>query len=187
MLDEFSRFSFVFACRDISTPTLIQCLSQLLCLFGPPLCVHSDQNTSFMSKELKQYLSDRGVATSRSTSYHPTCNVQCERINQTMWKTIQLMLRNHQQSNSNWEAVLPEALHAVRFLLCTTTNATPHERFFNFDRRSMLGRSLPSWLIQSGPVLLKRFVRNKSQPLVDAVELLEVNPNFAQIRFPDGR
>ena len=76
VVDEFSRFPFVFACRDVSTPTVIQCLSQLFCLFGLPLYVHSDQGTSFLSKELKQYLSDRGVATSRSTLYDPTGNAQ---------------------------------------------------------------------------------------------------------------
>ena len=51
----------------------------------------------------------------------------------------------------------------------------------------MIGKSLPCWLIQPGPVLLRRFVRNKNEPLVDEVELMEANPNFAHIRFPDGR
>ena len=30
-------------------------------------------------------------------------------------------------------------------------------------------------------------MRNKNDPYVDEVELLEANPNFAQVRFPDGR
>ena len=51
----------------------------------------------------------------------------------------------------------------------------------------MTGRALPSWLVQPGPVLLRRFVRNKNDPYVDEVELLEANSNFAQVRFPDGR
>ena len=51
----------------------------------------------------------------------------------------------------------------------------------------MLGRSLPNWLLQPGPVLLRRFVRTKNQPLVDVVELVEANPNFAIVKFSDGR
>ena len=51
----------------------------------------------------------------------------------------------------------------------------------------MLGKSLSSWLLQKGPVLLRRFVRNKDEPLVDEVDLLDANPSFAHIRFPDGR
>ena len=83
--------------------------------------------------------------------------------------------------------MLPQSLHAVRSLLCTTTNATPHERSLNFHRRSMLGRSLPNWLLQHGPVLLWRFVLTKNHPLVDVVELIETNPNFAIVKFSDGR
>ena len=77
-----------------------------------------------------------------------------------------------------------EALHSVRTLLSTATNTTPHERFLPFPRRSMLGRSLPTWLITPNTVLLKRFVRNKSEPLCDDVD---ANPKTALVRFPDGR
>ena len=51
----------------------------------------------------------------------------------------------------------------------------------------MLGRSLTTWLITPNTVLLKRFVRNKSEPLCDEVELLDANPKTALVRFPDGR
>ena len=51
----------------------------------------------------------------------------------------------------------------------------------------MLGRSLPNWMLQPGPVLLRRFVQTKNQPLVDIVELIEANPNFAIVKFPDCR
>ena len=56
-----------------------------------------------------------------------------------------------------------------------------------FPRRSMLGRSLPTWLITPNAVLLRRFVRNKSEPLCDEVELLDANPKTALFRFADGR
>ena len=47
---------------------------------------------------------------------------------------------------------------------------------------------MPTWLSSPGPVLLKRHVRtSKSDPLVDEVELLQVNPQYAHIRHPDGR
>ena len=51
----------------------------------------------------------------------------------------------------------------------------------------MLSQLLPHWLVQPGPVLLRRFIKNKNQPRVDTVELIEANPNFAHTRFPDGR
>ena len=60
---------------------------------------------------------------------------------------------------------------------CTATNCTPHECFFNYQRRSACGESIPSWLAEPGPVLMKRNVRHsKYESLTDEVELLEANP-----------
>ena len=110
------------------------------------------------------------------------------------------MLHSRGLHEEQWDQVLPDALHAIRSLLCTATNQTPHERFFSFERRSMLGSSLPAWLLTPGTVLLKRprghfasnvllkrYVRSKSDPLVDPVQLLSANHNFAFIRHADGR
>ena len=113
--------------------------------------------------------------------------VKVERYNSIIWKAVRLALRSANLPDSRWELVLADALHSIRSLLCTSTNATPQERFFNFQRRSSHGVSLPSWM-QPGPVLLRRFVRtSKHDPLVDEVELTDVNPTYARVRYPDGR
>ena len=145
------------------------------CFFDHPQYVHCDRGYSFTSLNLKKYLFDIGIASSRRNPYPPTRNSQCERVNQTVWKNVKFLLQTYNQSESCWEVVLPEAFYAVRSLLCTATNTTPHEQFLGFERRIMLGRALPSWLVQQGPVLLRRFVRNKNDPLVEEVELLEAN------------
>ena len=88
--------------------------------------------------------------------------------------------------DSHWETVLPDALHSQRSLLCKATNTTPHERMFTFPRKSSSGYSIPSWL-KPGPVLVKRHVRNKYDPLVDDAELLEINPSYGTVRLDDGR
>ena len=42
--------------------------------------------------------------------------------------------------------------------------------------------------MQPRTVLMKRNVRHsKYEPLVDEVELVEVNPHYANAKFPDGR
>ena len=99
---------------------------------------------------------------------------------------VKLMLHSQNLSEA-WEEVLQDALHATRSLLCTSTNATPHKLFFNFQRRSMLGTSLPNWLVNPWTVLLRRHVRNKGDPLCDEVDLVDANPSFARVRLPDGR
>ena len=84
-----------------------------------------------------------------------------------------------------WEIVLQNALHSTRSHLCTSTNSTPNERFFRFHRRSILGKSLPNWLLNPGPVFLRNHVRNKGESLGQEVELIENNFSFAHVRFPD--
>ncbi|KAG7171970.1 Gag-Pol polyprotein-like 3, partial [Homarus americanus] len=50
------------------------------------------------------------------------------------------------------------------------------------------GSSMPTWLYFHEPVLLRRHVRNsKYDPLVDEVEFLGANPQYAHVRFPGGR
>ncbi|XP_078487046.1 uncharacterized protein LOC144745128 [Ciona intestinalis] len=97
------------------------------------------------------------------------------------------MLHDQSHREDQWEDVLPEALHAVQSLLCTSTNCTPHERLFTFSRRSMTGTSMPTWLLSPGQVLLRRYVRSKGDPLCEQVELLNANNSYANIRHNDGR
>lgn len=186
-VDEYSRFPFAFACSDLSTKTVLSCLRELFSLFGFPLFVHSDRGTSFMSREVKDFLLSHGVSTSRSTPYHPTGNSQCERYVGIVWKTIQLYLASHHMPITEWEKALPDSLHSIRSLLCTSTNSTPHEKFLSFPRKSFSGTQIPSWLTQPGKVLLRKFVRASDDPLVQEVELIETNPHFAHIKYPNGK
>ena len=93
-----------------------------------PAYIHSDRGSGFMNVELKTFLHQKGIATSRTTSYNPEGNGQVERGNGTVWKAINLALKTHQLPVNYWQEVISNALHSVRSLLCATTNATPHER-----------------------------------------------------------
>ena len=153
-----------------------------------PTYIHSDKGSSLLSSELRTFLHSNGVATSNTTPYNPEGNGQTERYNGVLWKSILLALKTRGLPVQCWEEVLPQALHANRSLLCTATNATPHERMFKHPRRTSLGNSLPSWLLTPGPVLIRNYYRtNKYQPLVNEVELIDANPNYAKIRYQDGR
>ena len=85
--------------------------------------------------------------------------------------------------------MLPNAMHSIRSLLCTATNPTPHERFFAFRRRSSTGATMPTWLNYPGSKAYpRRFVRtSKTDPLVDEVEIINVNLNYANVRHLNGR
>jgi len=170
----------------MTAKTVIQCLTQLLSIFGMCLYIHSDRWSSFQSHELKSGLHSHGVATSRTTSFNPRGNGQCEKFNGTIWKAIKCSLKSRQLPLTHWVDTLSDALHSIRSLLCTSTNCTPHERMFHHAQRSVKGTSIPSWL-KPGPIYVKRHVRNKDEPLFYEAELLEINPSYAHVHLKDGR
>ena len=180
MINEYSRFPFVFPCSDMFAHTVTACFRKLFSIFSCPSSVHSDRGTQFMSQEVSNFLLSHGVLLTHSTPYHPTGNSQCEREIGTIWRTVRLALRTLKLPECQWEQVLDQVLNSIRSLLCTSANQIPHERLLSFHRKSFNGYSLPSWLATPGPVLLRRFVRSsKSDPLVEEVELESANPFYA--------
>ena len=150
--------------------------------------MHSDNGPTFVSGEFRRYLLNRGIVSSKSSINHPSGNGQVEKCVGTVWKAIKLCLKTSKLPISRWELVLDNTLHAIRSLLCVATNVTPREQFFSYQRHSSPGDSLPPWLTNSRKAYVKRFVRlSKNDPLVDEVELIHINPTYANVRYCNGR
>ena len=186
IIDEYSRFPFAFPCPDMKSTTVTNCFNQLFSVFGMPNMVHNDRAQDFLSEETVRYLHSKGIATSKTSRYNPKCNGQVEKLNGTLWKAIQVTLHSKRMRPSEWESVLPDALHSIRSLLCTATNQTPHERMFSFSRKSTAGKSIPTW-VKPGPIFVKNHTRkSKHDPPVSPATLLHANPEFAHVRLPSG-
>ena len=134
IVDEYSRFPFCFSYPNMQAQTVIKHLNELFTLCGVPGFVHSDNATAFKATAIKNFLNSKGVATSHSSIYHPEGNSQVERSIGSIWRKVKLALKACYLPINRWESVIPEVLHSLRSLLCTVTNATPHELFFRFQR-----------------------------------------------------
>ena len=135
VIDEYSGFPFAFPCNNMELQTVISCLMQIFYLFGACGYVHSDRGKSFMSYEFMSFLHSLHIPTNNTSVYTPNCNGQSEKFNDILWSGIKLALKDGDLPISKWEEVLPQVLQSVHSLLCTTTNETTHERFFEFRRR----------------------------------------------------
>ena len=188
VVDEYSRYPFAFPAPDTSAKSIMKCLTSVFVLFTMPNYVHSDRGSGFMSKELNDWLLEKGIAMSHSTPFNPQGNGQVERYNGTIWKAVQFALKSHKLDIKCWEEVLPDALHSIRSLLCTATNETPHERVFKFPRKSTNGSAIPSWLVGDSKALLKCHTNSsKYSPKVEEVDILHVNPSYSHVRTAGGR
>ena len=189
IVDEFSRYPFAFPCSRITDDVVITHLLNLFSMFGTPAGVHSDRGAQFESTKLKQFLLRNGIAKTRTTPYRPEGNGQCERMNGTLQKTIQLALKTFGYDKTKWERVLAVALSSIRSLLCTATNSVPHDRLFTFRRSSVSGSDLPEFLLHPGSdILHRRHIHSKGDEPAEKVELVEtVSPHYARIKYPTGR
>ena len=129
IVDEFSRFPFVFPCKSKTSSTVMQCFDKLFTLCGAPSYVHTDNGSALTSYDFKQYLLRRGIASSKSSIYHPSGNGQAEKTVGTVWKAVKLALKLPALPESNYKSVLDEVFYSMRSLLCVATNMTPHESF----------------------------------------------------------
>ena len=185
--DEYTRFPIAFPCRNMEAKTVINCLKSLFKFFGMPSFVHSDRAKPFTSRELLDYFTRLDISTSYTSVYSPRGNEQCKQYNAIIWTAVKLALKSKNLPIEQWQVMLPEALHSIRSLVCTATNMTPHERMFNYNRRSCLGLSMPTWLCAPGTVLLRSHVKtSKNKPTVNETELLHATPDSARIRLPNG-
>ena len=172
----------------MTASTVIKCLTLLFSVFGMPAFIHSDSGPSLVCQELQEFYAGKGVAMSHTTTYKPAGNGQVEKYNGTVWKTVTMACKSKNFPIKYWQEVLPDMFHSLRSLLCTATNEMPHECLFRFARQSTSENSVPTWMATPRPVFLKRHVHaSKMEPLVDEVELLGANTNYADIRYSDGR
>lgn len=187
VIDEYSRFPFAFATPDTSSDVVIRCLSTLFAVFGMPECIHSDRGTGFSSHQFRNFLLSYNVAQTFTTPYNPQGNGQVERYNGVIWNSVQMACHSRGLKVSCWEQVLPAVLHSIRSLLCTSTNATPHERLFRHERRTATGLPMPTWLLSAKRALMHCSRNSKYDSAVQEVDILDLNPTYARVRLPSGR
>ena len=51
----------------------------------------------------------------------------------------------------------------------------------------MFGTNAPIWMTEPGPVHVRKHVRDKYDPVVEKMNLLNANPNYAVVQSPKGR
>ena len=71
IVDEYSRFPCVFPYLNMTAATTVNCLSQLFPISGMPPYMHLNRGTSFMSKEVQDFLVSKDAGRCGTTAYNP--------------------------------------------------------------------------------------------------------------------
>lgn len=131
-MDYFSKWPEVYAIPNQEATTVARVLvDNLVCRFGVPLELHSDQGRNFESHVFQELCRLLGIHKTRTTALHPQSDGMVERFNRTLEEYLSKVVERHQR---DWDRHIPPLLLAYRASIHDTTGQTP--------AKIVLGRNL---------------------------------------------
>ena len=160
--DYFSKWVEAFPMVDQEASTVASLLvREVICRFGVPLLIHSDQGRNFESSLFTEVCRLLGMQKTRTTAYHPQSDGMVERFNRTLENQLARFVNDH---HSDWDQYLPYILMAYRSATHEATKCTPAQVLFGTELRLpvdlFLGRP-PEETIQSA----SEYVNNLTEKL----------------------
>lgn len=126
--DVFSKFTQAYPTKDQRASTVARILTErLFYVYGVPTRIHSDQGRNFEGELFKHLCHLYGMQKSRSTTYHPEGNGQCERFNHTLHDLLHTLPKD---KNKKWPQFLPQLLFAYNTTAHRSTGYSPYELMF---------------------------------------------------------
>lgn len=141
--DCFTRWPEALAIPDQEAVTVAKALvNDVICRFGTPLQIHSDQGSNFESNVFKELCELLQIDKTRTTSKRPQSNGMVERFNRTLTAMLTAYCEKNQRC---WDEYLPQVMMAYRASKHASTGKTPN--------KMMLGRevTLPMQAVTSRP------------------------------------
>ena len=88
-------------------------MNELVCRFGVPDSLHTDQGRNFEAKVLKEVCQLLGVKKTRTTPYHPQSDGLVERFNRTLLDMLNMAVKDDEH---DCDLLLPTMLFALAIM-----------------------------------------------------------------------
>jgi hypothetical protein len=135
LTDPVSKWVEAFAVADQSAKTTAEVIyNEIVCRYGVPDGLHSDQGRNFEANLMKELCHRLGIRRTRSSPYNPRCNGQVERMNRTTAERLAMLIEAGDQTD--WDEKLPTALSAIRTVESSATRETPYYLLFGYESRN---------------------------------------------------
>lgn len=132
LVDAYSRWPEVIVVNNMTSATVVRHLRNVFAIHGLCETLVSDNGASFVSEEMKQFLSANKIKHVTTAPYHPSTNGLAERMVQTVKDKLRKM------KDISWDVKIPRMLLGLRATPCTVTNKSPAELLMNRRLRTLL-------------------------------------------------
>jgi transposase InsO family protein len=123
--DYFTKWTEVLALKNMTHKEVIEFITEhIIHRFGIPQTLTTDQGTSFMSKEVREFTELYRIKLLNSSPYYAQANGQAEPSNRTL---INLIKKKISDNPKHCHKILSEALWAYRISKHSATKVSPFE------------------------------------------------------------
>ncbi|UYV84336.1 K02A2.6-like [Cordylochernes scorpioides] len=178
-MDYFTKWPEAYAIPNQGATTVAKVLmDNLICRFGVPLELHSDQGRNFEAGVFQELCRLLGIRKTRTTPLHPQSDGMVERFNKTMEEHLSKVVEQHQR---DWDVRLPPFLMAYRAAIHETTGQTPAKIMFGRELR--LPCDLEFGSPGEPPAEVTYYVNNLRSILLETHELVRAKIRTASHRM----
>lgn len=121
-MDYFTKWVEVEAINTINSKAIVSFVfKKIVCQFGVPVQIVTNNKTQFTSKEMKKFCKNSEIKLCFARIYHPKMNGKVEAANKTIVRILERKVVKHPES---WMDILPEVMWAYRTTIKTATGHT---------------------------------------------------------------
>ena len=176
-IDKFTKWPEVEAVRKVTAQSAIKFFKGLVCHFGVPNRIITDNGTQFTSHAFMQYIEDLGSRVCFASVAHPRSNGQAERANAEVLRGLRTKTFDRlRKSGRRCIDELPAVLWSIRTTPNRATGQTPFALVYGAEA------VLPTELIYGSPRVLAYDELEQGRLRQDDATLLEEDRLRAAVR-----
>lgn len=124
IVDDFSKFTWLYACKSTTAKEVISCFEKQKQVFGNPARIISDRGTAFTAEEFEAYCALESIQHVRITTGVPRGNGQIERVNRII---IPVLTKLSLEDPTKWFKYVERVQRALNSTIQRSIGATPFE------------------------------------------------------------